>query len=72
MRKVIFIVVILMSLIISSLSHSSETLMNVKSSTIQSQEDEWVEYVLIDGILFKITHYQDGSTTIIQASGGSD
>ena len=68
MKKVFFILVCLMGLTLCSLSYSSETLFFVNTSTIQSQSDEWVEYVQIDGQWYKITHLDDGST-IIQASG---
>jgi hypothetical protein len=68
MKKVIFILVCLMGSTLSSLSYSSETQIFANTNTIQTQLDEWVEYVQIGEQWYKITHLDDGST-IIQANG---
>lgn len=58
-----------MGLVFSTLSYSSDSYKTSGTTTVsQSQLDEWVEYVLIGGLWFKIIHLDDGST-IIQASG---
>jgi len=68
MKKVFIILVCLMCLTISSLSYSSVTRTFGNSGIIQTQLDDWVEYVQIDEQWYKITHLDDGSI-IIQAIG---
>lgn len=66
MKKVFLVLTFVMSFLICSSDFISANAVNNYSSNIQLRFTDWVEYVLIDGQWYKITHLDDGGE-IIQA-----
>lgn len=64
MKKIFFLVVFLFSLLSFSVQSKAEPSVSLNTCITSLTDVIYIEYVVIDGQLFKITYYSDGSIDV--------
>ena len=64
MKKIFFLIVLLVSLLSFSAQGNAEPSANINACITSLTDVIYIEYVVIDGQLLKITYYSDGSIDV--------